>query len=75
MAAYQTALDGALPSPEIGATRTIAGTVNAVVIGFLASGRFERLRPTSKAQYRRIFEGCAATTAISAWTPWHTATS
>src|SRR5262245_50692264 len=57
MAAYQAALDGVWPRPEIASTRTVAGTINAIVIGFLASGTFQRLRPTSQQQYRRIFEG------------------
>jgi len=57
MAAYQVAFDGATTYPEIASTRTIAGTINAMVIGFLASGAFAALRPTSQQQYRRIFEG------------------
>src|SRR5262249_15926220 len=57
MAAYQAAFDGATTYPEIALTRTIAGTINAMVLGFLASGAFAALRETSQQQYRRIFEG------------------
>jgi integrase len=57
MAAYQAARDGVWARPEIASTRTIAGTINAMVVGFLASGAFAALRPTSQQQYRRIFEG------------------
>jgi integrase len=56
MAAYAEALANAPPA-EIGACRTIAGTVNAVIVGYLASAAFGNLAPTSQQQYRRIFEG------------------
>jgi integrase len=42
---------------EIGANRTIAGTVGAMVVGYLASAAFGQLAPGSQQQYRRIFEG------------------
>ena len=54
MAAYQAALDG--DRPKIGAARTIAGTVNAVIIGYLGSATFHNLAATSQGQYRRILE-------------------
>src|SRR5262245_16239774 len=57
MAAYQAALDDAVARPEIAAARTIAGTVNAVIIGYLASSAFQQLASTSQREYRRIFEG------------------
>ena len=57
MAAYRTAFEGVWTRPEIASTRTVAGTINAMVIGFLASRAFAALRPTSQQQYRRIFEG------------------
>ena len=56
MAAYAEALAEA-PKAEIGSTRTIAGTVNAAVIGYLASGAFQQLAATSQREYRRILEG------------------
>jgi integrase len=56
MAAYAGALAEA-PRVEVGATRTIAGTVNAMVVGYLASAAFRNLAAASQLQYRRIFEG------------------
>jgi hypothetical protein len=38
MAAYQTALGGA--PEQIGASRTVAGSVNAAIAGYLDSARF-----------------------------------
>jgi len=55
--AYEIAVDGTSARPEIGAARTIAGTVNAVIIGYLGSSAFQQLALTSQRQYRRIFEG------------------
>src|SRR5262249_11431586 len=55
MAAYASALETA-PRPEIAPTRTIAGSVNAMVVGYLGSAEFTQLAPTSQRQYRRIFE-------------------
>src|SRR5262245_34667984 len=46
MEAYQTALDKT-PRVEIGARRTVAGTVNAVVIGYFASAAFQNLASAS----------------------------
>jgi integrase len=42
---------------EIGASRTRAGSVNAMVVGFLGSAQFAGLASTSQGQYRRILEG------------------
>ena len=53
LAAYSEALAGSCIS-EVGATRTQAGTVNAVTIGYLASAQFHNLKPASQEQYRRI---------------------
>jgi hypothetical protein len=35
--AYEQALAGAPPAAEIGAARTIAGSVNAMIVGYLSS--------------------------------------
>jgi integrase len=53
MAAYETAL-AETPRMEIGASRTVAGTVNAVVIGYFGSAAFHNLAPASQRQYRGI---------------------
>jgi integrase len=55
MAAYETAL-AETPRMEIGASRTVAGTVNAVVIGYFGSAAFHNLAPASQRQYRGIIE-------------------
>jgi integrase len=55
MERYQTALDGT-PRMEIGAGRTVAGTVNAVVIGYFASAAFQNLAQASRRHYRGIIE-------------------
>jgi integrase len=56
MAAYQQALAGTPPTAEVGASRTIAGSVNAMIVGYLGSAAFGQLAPASQQQYRRIFE-------------------
>jgi hypothetical protein len=55
MEKYQTALDET-PRVEVGAARTVAGTVNAVVIGYFASAAFQNLAPASRQHYRGIIE-------------------
>jgi integrase len=55
MAAYQAALAD-MPKAEVGATRTIAGSVNAMVVGYLGSAAFWQLASASQRQYGRIFE-------------------
>lgn len=55
-AAYAQALDEAPPAVEIGAGRTIPGSVNAMAVGYLGSAAFYSLAPASQAQYRRIIE-------------------
>jgi integrase len=54
--AYEQALAGAPPAAEIGAARTIAGSVNAMIVGYLSSAAFGQLAPASQRQYRRILE-------------------
>src|SRR5262249_29214680 len=55
MAAYEASLATA-PCLEIGARRTVAGTVNAVVIGYFASAGFQNLASASRQHYRGIIE-------------------
>jgi hypothetical protein len=57
MAAYQAAIDGSAMPPTVGARRTGPGTISAMVVGYLGSSAFHRLRPSSQMQYRRILEG------------------
>src|SRR2546422_297930 len=42
---------------EVGPARTIPGSVNAMIVGYLSSAAFHNLAPASQQQYRRIFEG------------------
>src|SRR5262245_23985133 len=56
MAAYQQALAGTPLIAEVGAARTIAGSVNAMIVGYLGSAAFGQLALASQQQYRRIFE-------------------
>jgi integrase len=55
MDAYARAVDRA-PRPEIGASRTVAGTVNSAVVGYLSSISFHNLSPVSQRLYRQILE-------------------
>jgi integrase len=55
MEAYQAALDET-PRVEIGAGRTVARTVNAVVIGYFGSAAFQNLARASQRHYRGIIE-------------------
>jgi integrase len=57
MAAYSQGLAETTPRVEVGASRTAAGTVNAMVVGYMASAAFHNLASGSKQQYRRILEG------------------
>src|SRR5262249_39649679 len=56
MAAYGEALANT-PRVEVAATRTRAGSISAMVVGYLGSSDFAHLAPTSQGQCRRIFEG------------------
>jgi integrase len=56
MGAYSAALANT-PRVEIAATRTRAGSVSAMVAGYLGSAAFHNLAPISQQQYRRIFDG------------------
>jgi integrase len=55
MEKYQSALDET-PYLEVGAGRTVAGTVNAVVIGYFGSAAFQNLALASQRHYRGIIE-------------------
>jgi integrase len=56
MEAYAAAL-ATTPKDEVGASRTTAGTVNAMVVGYLGTAAFHNLAPASQQQYRYILEG------------------
>jgi integrase len=56
MGAYSAALANT-PRVEIAAIRTRAGSVSAMVAGYLGSAAFHNLAPISQQQYRRIFDG------------------
>jgi integrase len=57
MAAYQAALDGITALPlEIGATRTKAGTISALIIKFYNWRGFATLAPSTQKTYRGIIE-------------------
>jgi integrase len=57
MRAYGEALSAAAPRAEVGASRTLAGSVSAMVVGYLSSMAFHNLAAASQNEYRRIFEG------------------
>ena len=58
MTAYASALEAApKATTEIGATRTRAGSISAMIVGYLGSADFHNLAPASAAQYKRILEG------------------
>jgi integrase len=57
MAAYGEAVSTTPTRPEIAATRTRAGSINAVIVGYLGSAQYAGLAPASQRKYRRIFEG------------------
>ena len=56
MAAYETALNGASAERDIGANRTIPGTVNAVIISYYNSGAFQSLAAETRRSRRGILE-------------------
>jgi len=56
MAAYSSALANS-PRVEVAAGRTRAGSISAMVVGYLGSADFHNLAPASQQQYRRILEG------------------
>jgi integrase len=57
MAAYQAALDGVTaPKAEIGATRTVAGTMHWLISAYLSSSPFTALTPETQRTRRNILE-------------------
>ena len=57
MDAYQAALAGqALPRPMIGASRTKAGSLGALIVTYKASTEFLSLKPATQTTYRNILE-------------------
>jgi integrase len=60
MRAYEEALEGSSLTAPIAAAiagdRTLPGTVNAMVVGYLGSAAFHRLAASSQRDYRRIMD-------------------
>jgi len=56
MAAYQAAMAGQEPAPQIGASRTKPGTVSAAVAGYMQSVAYLSLSRTTRATYRGVLE-------------------
>lgn len=57
MEAYQAALAGqTAPRHQIGASRTVPGTVNALVVAYYNSAGFRSLAPITRSTYRGILE-------------------
>jgi hypothetical protein len=57
MAAYAAGLSEQAPRVEIASRRTRAGSINAMIVGYLGSAAFHNLASSSQEQYRRILEG------------------
>jgi integrase len=55
MAAYTAAIANT-PRTEIAASRTRAGSISAMIVGYLGSAAFHNLAPASQNEYRRILE-------------------
>jgi hypothetical protein len=54
--AYGAALAAEPTRVEVGASRTVAGSIDAMTVGYLGSADFARLAPASQQKYRRILE-------------------
>lgn len=54
LAAYQAATEG--KPLEIGASRTVPGSINALIVSYYASGQFTTLQPSTARVYRNIIE-------------------
>ena len=66
MEAYQAALAGAVTTPEIGANRTKAGTINAAAVAYYKHPTFtQELAPATQNMRRAILERFRATRAPS----------
>ena len=55
--AFAAAFSGVPQVSEIGARRTRAGSINAMIVGYLGSADFAGLATETKPTYRRILEG------------------
>ena len=56
MAAYEIAKAGGGPRPEIGASRTVPGTVNAALVSYYQVGAFTALAKSTRSNRRAILE-------------------
>jgi hypothetical protein len=56
MTSYQAALSGELPRPPLGASRTKAGSIGALVVAFWSSPQYLALASATKQTYRLILE-------------------
>jgi integrase len=57
MAAYEAALAGAIPKPQLGAARTLPGTVNAALVSYYQnSATFRALADSTRQNRRNILE-------------------
>jgi hypothetical protein len=56
MEAYQAALAAKAPCSEIGAARTLPGTINAAVVSYFNSSAFASLAPETRRVRRNILE-------------------
>ena len=56
LAAYQAALAMQLPRPPIGASRTKAGSLGALIVSYLSSGEFLARPKSTQTTYRNILE-------------------
>jgi len=56
MAAYTAALAMQLPRPMIGASRTEAGSLGALIVSYLSSPDFLSRKPATQTTYRNILE-------------------
>jgi integrase len=57
MAAYEAAMAGErAPRLEPGATRTVPGTINALVVAYYCTPQFQALSPVTQRDYRSIIE-------------------
>ncbi len=54
MAAYEAGMAGIIPAKEIGASRTMPGTVNAAIVGYLNSEAWALLKPATQRARRNI---------------------
>ena len=56
MAAYEIAKAGGGPRPEIGASRTVPGTVNAALVSYYQASAFTALAKSTRSNRRAILE-------------------